>query len=145
MTKLDMESTGQQAPSHLDISIGGYGGTCYRVTWEGSALRYYVSEWHPPDRLEAVIEPTQEGWERFWAAMDEVGLWTWKASYHAPGVMDGTQWDVEMKRGRRHVKTSGSNRYPGYREEGVEDGMPTQRFERFTKAVSALIGGRPFD
>jgi hypothetical protein len=144
-----MKSTDQRIPSHFEVSIGGFGGRCYRVAWTAGALRYYVSDYvsdgYPIDRLEAVIEPTSGGWERFWAAMGEVELWTWNASYNAPGILDGTQWEVTIERGERRVASSGSNRYPGYREEGVDDGHVTSRFERFTGAVSALIGGQPFE
>jgi hypothetical protein len=144
MPERDMKPTSELTPDHFDISIGGYGGTCYRVAWEDGALHYYVSEGFPIDHLSAEVEPTPSDWERFWTVMDEVKLWTWEASYHAR-ILDGTQWEVEIEQGSRHIESSGSNRYPGYREEGVEDGYATNRFERFTKGVSTLIGGRPFE
>jgi hypothetical protein len=132
-------------PSHFQLSIGGYGGMNYRVEWDGSSLHYYTADWHPADRLTATVEPSPSDWQQFWQAMDEVELWAWKERYFAPGVMDGTQWEVEIEWAGRCASSGGSNRYPGYEEEGVEDACETRRFERFTEAVSKLVGGRAFE
>jgi hypothetical protein len=135
-------------PSHFDVFLGGFGEPNYRIVWDGSALWYYTDDFAAPkedDEPTEILIPSKSQWHNFWQEMDAVGLWTWRPSYNAPDIMDGTQWEVEIEWGTRAVSSSGSNRYPAYEEESVEAGGQTQRFERFAQAIRELLGDRPFD
>jgi hypothetical protein len=93
------------------------------------------------NRAEApeILSPTAEDWERFWIATEACDLWNWTPSYHDSDILDGTQWEVEITLGRRRLKSSGSNAYPGGNSDGRSDS-----FMRFLRAVRKLLGGRQF-
>jgi hypothetical protein len=135
-------------PRRFDVFRGGCGQPNYQVVWDGDVLHYYMSDFAPPqERGEPteIVKPSEHQWRRFWHEMEAVELWAWQPSYHARGIMDGTQWDVEIERGARAVSARGSNRYPAHSEERAEDGHRTERFERFAQAIRELLGDRSFD
>ena len=81
---------------------------------------------------EATVTPSEEAWERFWATLDDAGVWDWAARYEPDSpVMDGTSWMLEAEHDGRRVRSSGSNAYP-------------PRFADVCQAVAALSGGRTF-
>jgi hypothetical protein len=124
-------------PSRLDITVGGFLGTTYRVLWTGRSLRYETHEGSKTTRT--YVRPTAARWRAFWTSMAAVKLFSWEKSYVNPRVMDGTQWSVKVTRGTSTVRSTGSNAYP-LDGSGPEQ---TKEFARFLRAVSKLAG-KPF-
>jgi hypothetical protein len=134
-------------PERLQLSIGGHFGTSYSVCLEGNALTYKCTksvEDFPPkwDSRSEQIQPSDERWQAFRAALDRLNVWRWQPKYFEP-ICDGTGWSAEIVYSDKTVSSHGSNCYPG------PDGSPVSivdrangdTFERFCLAVSALVGG----
>ncbi|MCU0785358.1 MAG: hypothetical protein MUF81_15155, partial [Verrucomicrobia bacterium] len=54
-----------------------------------------------------------EQWEEFWRTLDAVGVWSWASHYDNPGICDGTQWSLKLSHAGRHLRSEGSNAFPG--------------------------------
>lgn len=102
-----------------------------------------VQKGTPYDPSTEQIAPSLETWQTFWDELDRLGVWKWrkgKNSYWNHGVMDGTQWAVDIKFGKKRIKCNGSNSFP------EEDGRPnndlsyTKTFSEFEGAVAELCG-----
>jgi len=118
----------------LEFFIGGYAGTSYKVSIKGNAasfIRYYGA-------------PEQDGWSEvqlnkerisaFMVALNEVGVLKWKKQYDDPGMLDGTQWELEIKYNEGAAfKAYGSNAYP----ENIIDGA--SEFKMLLKGLRKLI------
>lgn len=126
-------------PTVFKALVGGYTGPSYGVRWEKQALFYdyaeYGYEWQEPVEL----HPLPEEWQRFWAALDRIGVWEWKPRYANEGIVDGTSWKVEIEYSGRRIESAGLNAYPSADRPGGKD-----PFNEFCIAVSRLIGGRAF-
>lgn len=139
-------------PVVLKIHIGGFFGPSYWVELRGESLVYRVRDIDPKTnavRLTSkVITPSASQWRRFWRAMDEVGLWRWRAHYANPGVFDGTQWRVEVVFAGRRAQASGSNAYPGEAARppisSSVDTETSRTFNTYLRAVEDLLGGERF-
>ena len=134
---------GDQTPDAFSVRIGGFDGPNYEVVWRDGALQY--RRWHvqPDDGEVREIYPSPEAWRRFWEGCDEIGLWRWEARYDNPRVLDGTQWDLELRAGTRAVRASGSNAYPDP-VPGADPMERTPAFRRFLAMIQDLLGGEPF-
>jgi hypothetical protein len=60
-------------------------------------------------------------------------------SYCNPNVIDGTSWGIHIEYGKRTIKSSGSNAYPG-----TSDHSDSKVFKRFCREVSRLLDGKDF-
>lgn len=132
-------------PKRLLITIGGYMGPSYSVELSGEGLRYEVYDQGYANPRAEVITPSDEAWTAFRAALDSIRVWRWHKDYPNPGVVDGTQWSVEIVYDDVQLTSGGDNRYPtasGAPSQGFED---TPTFRRLIKAVRTLIGGREFE
>ena len=125
------------SPSVFVASIGGYMGRSYSVEKMGNGLEYRRYDSGFELRQVRLIHPGEEDWVAFRQALDEIGVWEWRSDYTDPGILDGTNWGLEIRWGDRAISTGGSNGYPGgsYR---------SRTFTAFLEAVSKLVGGRPF-
>jgi hypothetical protein len=126
-------------PRRFEVSIGGYFGASFSVSKQSARLVYQKCCCSKMTQgPEMTYTPNADDWKLFWATIDEIGAWDWQLSYHQP-VCDGTSWSVEIERGGKILRSSGSNAYPP--DGGLET---TSEFTTFCKAVSRLIGGREF-
>lgn len=63
---------------------------------------------------ESVEEIPKEQFERLEKKLAELSIGSWRKEYVDPGVLDGTQWELEYKeQGKRCRHICGSNDYPG--------------------------------
>jgi hypothetical protein len=116
--------------TELDASIGGFTGDSFRVLLDGETLvhEHLGYGYQPQERR--TLQPSTEKWEEFWAAVDEVGVWTWEPRYADESILDGTGWSIRFARGTHQVNSQGTNAAPrGLRE--------------LCDAISRLAGG-PF-
>jgi hypothetical protein len=121
------------AQIRLFVTISGYGGPHYEVRRRRGRLTYRTYEYGSHDSRANVV-PTAKEWETFWTALDRIGVWSWQGNYYTHGMMDGTQWSIDLSDGVRRVRSYGSNAYPG--GEGWKRGRP---FSEFLSAVEALV------
>jgi hypothetical protein len=134
-------------PERLSVSIGGHFGTSYSVCLEGTALTYectksvesFPLKWESRSKQ---IQPSNERWQVFRAALDRIDVWRWQTEYFEP-VCDGTGWSAEIVYSDKAVSSHGSNCFPGRdgRPVSIVDRTKGDTFERFCLAVSALVGG----
>ena len=119
-------------PSRFRLYIGGYLGHSYNVTIVGETLRYQAISQDGQQQTKDII-PTKEKWQRFWAKLESAGVWEWKPEYPNPGILDGTQWSIDIEHAGRSLTSRGDNNYPG-----------KKAFNTFLEAVESVLGGLAF-
>jgi hypothetical protein len=157
------QSTVKALPERLRISIGGYFGPCYEVTFKKGRLTYiYLSsrdscsrdlEGPPEPELRELlglkplpkpeeIQPSAEQWRNFRKTLDRIDVWCWKRKYSDPFVCDGTGWSAEIAYSDRSLVSSGDNCFPGWDGRAIpitEDGTDNT-FAKFCRVVAGLVG-----
>ena len=124
-------------PDTLHFGIGGYDGISYEVELAGGAIHVRSGVGHKAWRENTTVTPSPEAWTQFWQTMETIGVWQWQPQYFDHEVLDGTQWELELKHAGRSVKCDGSNAYPG--TSGPDYGR-TSAFAQFLKALRTLTG-----
>ena len=110
----------------LNFSIGGFSGDYEKIIWQNDKLYHFFER---SFLEEDYTIPSTKDWDEFWDAVDILKVWSWKKHYNNDDVLDGTQWELTIKRaGRRRRRIFGSNAYP----------EPKGTFESFVKALSKL-------
>ena len=122
----------------LNFYIGGFGGGYERVIWQNDKLHHQFFERNfdddeEPDKVLNVTSPSTKDWEEFWQAVDALKVWNWKRVYNNDDVLDGTQWQLRIKKqGKRGRKIFGSNAYP----------EPKGTFNSFINALNKLSNSK---
>ena len=110
----------------LSFSIGGFSEDYEKIIWKNNKLYHFF------DRSfleEDFTIPSEKDWEDFWKTVDKLKVWSWNKEYNNDDILDGTQWELEIKReGRRKRRIFGSNAYP----------KPKGTFISFIKALNKL-------
>ena len=110
----------------LSFSIGGFSEDYEKIIWKNNKLYHFF------DRSfleEDFTIPSEKDWEDFWKTVDKLKVWSWDKEYNNDDILDGTQWELEIKReGRRKRRIFGSNAYP----------KPKGTFISFIKALNKL-------
>ena len=104
------------------ILIASHGGSS--VELQGRVLRYSRGT-----RKED-LRPAPRQWRAFRRALDEIDIWSWRASYERP-VTDGFAWKVHIEYADRRIDTHGYAAVPDMRA-----------FTRYLYALQTLTGGR---
>jgi hypothetical protein len=141
------QSTVKALPERLHVSIGGHFGTSFSVCLDGGLLTYRRSEmvqsfpetW---DSRSVEVQPTEERWQAFRAALDRLGVWNWQDHYLDPEVCDGTGWSAEIAYADKSIVSGGSNCFPDRTGApiSITKAKKGDTFGRFCGAVSALVG-----
>lgn len=94
----------------LRASVGGYFEGYYDVmiTFQDKKLTWKYS----PDGESLEKELSDKDITKFISGIKIANLLNWKKRYNEQGVLDGTQWEVEIIREKRNLKRSGSNKFP---------------------------------
>lgn len=125
-------------------SIGGFFGTTYRVELREGALFYFAAD-VPDKAVSAKVTPTAKQWREFRRSLDEMKIWQWRTNYSNPAVRDGIHWSLDVAYDDHHLKTEGSNSFPGRGgKPSGGDGEQTRAFSAYTAAVKKLLGGKKF-
>jgi hypothetical protein len=139
LTALNANSTvpskGGFLPQRFKVLIQGFGRHSYEVRFIRKRLVYRAGFSDAPVK----ICPTEEQWIRFWSTAEKCNLWSWKSHYDNLDVLDGTQWELDIRIGTQALKSSGSNYYPGGNGTSY-----SKTFRLFLGAVQELIDGRRF-
>jgi hypothetical protein len=131
-------------PTRFVARIGGFLGSSYSVELKDGTLIYTASDRGQANIRHTTITPTDAAWREFRKTLDELKVWQWRSDYPRGGVVDGTQWLVEIAYSDRSLKSRGDNNYPD--AAGKPTGRPevTPIFNRYLEAVKKLIGGKDF-
>jgi hypothetical protein len=115
-------------PERFEVSLCPFAGRARSICLNGDQLVCKVS-------LRIKVRPSPEAWRIFWIEMSSLGLWQWPP-IHRPGydgvLYDGTQWQVAISHGGRHVKSEG--RYA----------TESREFTSFRRSLERLTGGMSF-
>jgi hypothetical protein len=143
------QSTVKALPKRLCISIGGFFGPCYEVTFKKGRLTYtYLqsrdscSQELAPEPQREEIQPSAKQWQNFRITLNRLNVWCWQRNYSDPAVCDGTGWSAEIVYSDRSLVSSGDNCFPGPdgRALSITADERDNTFEKFCRAVARLIG-----
>jgi hypothetical protein len=121
MMVMKPEKAGNDFIEHLPyietviFSAGGYFGGFEKTTvhFSGSQAVFDAETMNPPS---AMAPAHYEGMtkSKFLTKLQSLHIEEWDEEYMAPGVLDGEQWDLEIRfsDGHRPLVISGSNAYP---------------------------------
>lgn len=128
-------------PSRFSAYLGGCFSVSYDIELRGDAL--LVNDGKRPTLVSTEVHPSLEAWVEFKRALDSINVWCWRSEYPNPGILDGTQWSLDIDYPDRSVQAHGDNNYPG--PEGMPTGQPEEpdTFQSFVGAVSKLLGKEP--
>ena len=97
----------------IEASVGGYFGGFYQVevdlennlvSWTHGGEGELEETVHRNIRLTTV--------KKFLEQLETINLLNWEAKFIDPGVLDGTQWHVEIVMDGHSITKHGSNDYP---------------------------------
>ena len=115
----------------IEASVGGYFGGFYQVevdlennlvSWTHGGEGELEETVHRNIRLTTV--------KKFLEQLETINLLNWEAKFIDPGVLDGTQWHVEIVMDGHTITKHGSNCYP-------------EQWGKFRQAISKITG-KPF-
>ena len=114
----------------LEFEIGGFSQGNESILLKDNEIFYKENQFI--DVLEPTKILTNDEISEFLKTCDEIKLWSWKKKYFNQGVMDGTQWELKIKKGGklRGRNIFGSNSYP----------QPIDKFNKFITAINKLAG-----
>ena len=94
----------------LNFSIGGFSQGNEKIIWKDNKIYHFFDGSFLDQDF---IIPSNKDWEQFWDVVDAIDVWNWEKEYHTDDVLDGTQWELTIKRsGKRKRRIFGSNAYP---------------------------------
>jgi hypothetical protein len=133
-----------QVPTRFTARIGGFLGASYSVELHDGVLLYTSAERGQRNQKKEKVTPTAAEWRDLRQTLEDLKVWQWRADYPSHGVVDGTQWMLDIAYADRSLTAHGSNNYPG--TAGAPNGRPdtTEAFNRYLAAIRKLIGGRNF-
>ncbi|MFS0647445.1 hypothetical protein [Siminovitchia sp. 179-K 8D1 HS] len=105
-------NTGYSQIKGLKASVRGFFGGYYNVEVNLTTLQVSWSFWQGGEQesFGKTIRPATA--KKFLEGLKKVNLLNWRAEYVEPGVLDGTQWSVEIIRDGQNKKMRGNNQYP---------------------------------
>lgn len=120
-------NTGYSQIKGLKASVGGFFGGYYNVEVNLTTLQVSWSFWQggQQESFEKTIRPATA--KKFLEGLKKANLLNWRAEYVEPGVLDGTQWSVEIIRDGQNKKMLGNNQYP-------------DEWDDFCKLISRIAG-----
>ena len=94
----------------LNFNIGGFSQGNEKIIWRDNKLYHFFYESFFDQNF---VIPLTRDWEQFWEVIDTINVWGWEKEYHTDDILDGTQWELKIKRpGKRKRRIFGSNAYP---------------------------------
>ena len=114
----------------LEFEIGGFSQGYESILLKDNEIFYKEHQFI--NLLEPTKTVTDNEIREFLKTCDEIKLWSWKKEYSNQEILDGTQWELKIKKGGklRGRNISGSNSYP----------QPIDKFNRFVIAINKLAG-----
>ena len=97
----------------IEAYVGGYFGSCYQVEidLENNLVSWTHGGGGEPANM-ALRNIRLATGEKFVEQLETLDLLNWEAEYVDQGIMDGTQWHVEIVMDGHTIAKHGSNDYP---------------------------------
>ena len=114
----------------LGASVGGYMGHSFSVEidFKKASAKYDVYERGYKAKSTETVILSESKIQAFLKTLEKVKITEWKENYPNPGIMDGTNWGIEIKFGdNKKFSSSGDNAYPG-------------QWKTFCSAIKKLLG-----
>ncbi len=129
-------------PKEFEVAIGGCFGPSFVVRLIDGKLMYEKSPGLYSLFPSVEIHPTPEQWDKFWAQVENLGVWDWAPYYEqrSENGEDGDHWLVRLSVGNRSVASEGDNCYPA----STDQLGSSQPFKRLIEALRELLGGVEF-
>jgi hypothetical protein len=126
-------------PQQLDIYVGNPIFGNWTVVLHGRSLTYTQKQPQREDSV-LVVTPTDEQWRAFHDALQRLAVFQWQPDYPNNGVVDGTQWGIEIVYPERAVKSHGDNNFPDAHGKPNASPRKTRTFQAFVDATKKLLG-----
>ena len=112
----------------LEFEIGGFSQGYESILLKDNEIFYKEHQFI--NLLEPTKTVTDNEIREFLKTCDEIKLWSWKKKYSNQEILDGTQWELKIKKSGklRGRNISGSNSYP----------QPIDNFNKFIIAINKL-------
>jgi hypothetical protein len=128
-------------PQKLDIYIGNAVLGAWHVRLHERSLMCSLEANGMADRSGSSVTPSEEQWRAFRATLDRLHIAQWQHDYPNPGgVMDGTQWYIQIVYPDGVLKLRGDNNFPQSDGKPNNDPNWTPTFRQFVTALKALLG-----
>ncbi|WP_077622598.1 hypothetical protein [Sediminibacillus massiliensis] len=112
----------------VKASVGGFFGGHSHVEIEFTSGTVTWEHYEQGEKVDSDKKTVKENaMQNFKNDLKKVQLLDWRADYPNPGIMDGTQWEVELVRDGKNLKKHGDNQFP-------------DEWEDFNKAVRRVTG-----
>jgi hypothetical protein len=119
-------------------------GSSYSVELHDGTFTYTTfGKGHVNPKQKTVI-PTEVQWREFRPTLDDLGIWQWNTDYPSNGVVDGTQWSLDIAYADHALHRHGDNNYPDDTGKPNRDPQSTKAFNRYLAAVQKLLGDKTF-
>ena len=127
-------------PQKLDIYVGSSIFGAWHVVLHGRSLTCTQEQAGRANDNGLPITPTDEQWRAFHDALQRLAVSQWQSDYPNNGVLDGTQWQVEIVYPDWTVNAKGDNNFPD--ANGKPNSSPdwTPSFRKFVSALRMLLG-----
>ena len=113
MNRDDIDQGPDLYPGQLSFYLGSFSDGSCLVRWDGRSLIVEKTGGGNFNGVSRRFHPEKEQWEEFWHRVNELGVWSWDASYSAPhGCSRVTYWQFALSRGRETISTSGEDLLP---------------------------------
>ena len=95
------------------FNIGGYGTSTFEFLLHQNVISYCSYEYFYDKEKEHKLEVSSESLLWFVSKMNELNITSWKNEFNNYNILDGEQWEVEIKYNSTKKKAIyGSNEYP---------------------------------
>ncbi len=98
-------------PNKFRFYIDCFLGDRHELRLADGKLLYFYSSHGPPPGHGKIIDPAESAWNQFWANIEEAKVWEWERSYFEP-LLDGSQWELSIKRGMKNFRSFWKQRLP---------------------------------
>jgi len=116
-------------------------GVSYSVELHDGLLTYTIfGKWRINAKQET-ITPTEAQWREFRQTLDDLRIWQWRTDYPSNGVVDGTQWSLDIAYADHTLHTHGDNNYPDHTGKPNGEPEPTQVFQPIPCGYPGTTGG----
>jgi len=131
-------------PQRFSAHIGGLMGASYSVELHDGLLTYTIFGKGHINLKQETITPTEAQWREFRQTLDDLRIWQWRTDYPTNGVVDGTQWSLDIAYTDHILHTHGDNNYPDHTGKPNGEPEPTKAFNQYLVAIQKLLGNKTF-
>jgi hypothetical protein len=127
-------------PQKLDIYVGNAVLGAWHARLHGRSLTCTRERNGAPDENGLPATPSEQEWRAFRDALEHLNVGQWQHHYPNHGVLDGTQWRIEIVYSDRTFAITGDNNFP--EAGGKPNSAPhwTTTFRQFVGALRTLLG-----